>query len=153
MKIKLKDVAEMERIMKAAQAHAICRIIHAGDYDLGGVPYYLHPEEVARASDDATFKAVAFLHDTVEDHPELISINFIRGFFDDEIADAVDAITKKDGETYWDYIDRVKQCDIARRVKIADLKHNMQRERLKDVQKDFRSLMDRYAKALTILGE
>ena len=153
MKIKLKDVAEMEQIMKAAQAHAICALIHVGDYDKGGTSYRLHPEEVAAASDDPTFKAVAYLHDTVEDHPDSISIDFIRGFFDDEIADAVDAISKRDEEKYWDYIDRVKQCELARRVKIADLKHNMRADRLKDGDKGFDSLMRRYEKALSILEE
>lgn len=142
-----------QKALKAAQAHAICALIHIDDHDKGGAPYRLHPETVSEASDDLTFKAVAFLHDTVEDHPDKISIEFIRGFFDDEIADAVDAISRREEEKYWDYINRVKQCELARRVKVADLKHNMRTDRLKDGGKEFGSLMARYARALSILEE
>jgi (p)ppGpp synthase/HD superfamily hydrolase len=147
------DSKTFQKALKAAQAHAICALIHAGDYDKGGTPYRLHPEAVAAMSDDLTFKAVAYLHDTVEDHPDKISISFIRGFFDDKIADAVDAISRRGGEKYWDYIDRVKQCELAGQVKIADLKHNMRTDRLKDGGKGFDSLIKRYARALSILEE
>lgn len=147
------DYKTFQKALKAAQAHAICALIHIDDYDKGGVPYRMHPEAVAAMSDDPIFKAVAYLHDTVEDHPDKISIGFIRRFFDDEIADAVDAISRRGEEKYWDYIDRVKQCELARRVKIADLKHNMRTDRLKDGGKGLDSLIKRYAKALAILEE
>jgi hypothetical protein len=51
---------------------------------------------------------------------------------DDEIIDAIKAITrKKEEQYYFDFIKRVSQNDIARIVKIYDLEHNMDIRRLK----------------------
>ncbi|MDW0873148.1 hypothetical protein P2J40_14070, partial [Mannheimia haemolytica] len=65
------------------------------------------------------------------------SINDIRHIFGDVIADAVEAITKKQGESYFCYLDRVKSNPIAKVVKLADLTHNLCLERLpKITEKD-----------------
>lgn len=74
---------------------------------------------------------VALLHDILEDtdcsEQELIDIGC-----DDEIIDAIKAITRKDIEQYYfDFIERVSQNDIARLVKIYDLENNMDIRRLK----------------------
>ena len=145
-----KDVGD---ILKAAEALAICRLVHYGDLDKGGAPYHLHPEAVAGSSCDSIFKVVAYLHDVVEDHPEKISVEFIRGFFGDEIADAVDAISKRKDEPYKEYIARVKENELATEVKIADLKHNMRTDRLPDGGKGYESLMKRFSDALKYLTE
>ena len=136
-------------------ASVICRLIHYGDYDKGGVPYHLHPEAVARmfSWEDMELRTIAYLHDTVEDHPEKISIEFIREFFGDEIANAIDAISKRKNETYKEYINRVKQNELAKAVKVADLKHNMKVERLPNGGKGCESLFERYSDALKYLSE
>ena len=73
---------------------------------------------------------VALLHDILEDtdcsEQELRDIGC-----DDEIIDAIKAITrKKEEQYYFDFIKRVSQNDIARIVKIYDLEHNMDIRRL-----------------------
>ena len=153
MGMTLGEELKMRKVLKAAQAHAICMLIHQNDRDYGGAPYHLHPEYVADMLGDPILKAIAYLHDTVEDHPDVISIDFIRGLFDDDIADAVDAITRREGEQYFAYIDRVKQCEMARQVKLADLKHNMKTDRIRDGGTWVKGLMERYAKALAILED
>lgn len=40
---------------------------------------------------------------------------------------AWDAITRRDGETYREYIQRVKANPLARKIKIMDLTHNLER--------------------------
>ena len=72
---------------------------------------------------------VALLHDTLEDTDTTIDELKALGC-DDEIIDAVIAITRKHTETYFEFIDRVKKNDIAKLVKIKDLEHNMDVRRL-----------------------
>ena len=43
---------------------------------------------------------------------------------------AVDALTKRDGESYEAFISRLSTNPLARRVKLADLEHNMDVRRL-----------------------
>ena len=60
-------------------------------------------------------------------------------------------LTKKEGECYFDYIERVKQNDIAREVKLADLEDNMNLNRIQNVtQKDIQRV-EKYKKAKRIL--
>ncbi len=68
--------------------------------------------------------AVAFLHDVVEEG--VISLDALRelGFLQGTV-EAVDAISRRDGETYFGYIERVKLDNVARLVKIADLNDNL----------------------------
>lgn len=56
------------------------------------------------------------MHDVVEDTQITLSDLRIRGFNYD-VVEAVDAITKGDGEVYFEYLYRVKKNDIAKNVK------------------------------------
>lgn len=98
---------------------------HAGQ-TYGDQPYMFHVRAVwsriCRTSRDPLDEVVAVLHDVVEDSP--FTVDFIRAEFGPEVADAVDAITKREGEPYMDYIRRVARNLRARRVKLADLAEN-----------------------------
>ena len=85
---------------------------------------------------------VALLHDCVED--EVCTLHDIHQLFGQEIAEAVDAISRRDGEVYWNYIARAKENSIAREVKLADLSDN-----LRDCSS---SLRNRYLTAQAILS-
>lgn len=65
--------------------------------------------------------------------------------FSDEILGAVDAITRRKNEKYFDYIRRLSSNPIAKRVKIADMQENLSQGDL--------SLSTRYYKALKTLSE
>lgn len=101
---------------------------------------------------------VAVLHDVVEDFKgptsELIELRqHIYSQFGDRVYDAVDALTKGYGEDYTIYIERVALDWMARRVKIADLTHNMDTGRLPEgdiTEKDF-VRWDKYRRALVRL--
>ena len=58
-----------------------------------------------------------------------VTLDFIECFFGQEIAQAVNAITKRDGEWYDDYLTRVMQDEIAKRVKVADVAENLREDR------------------------
>ena len=94
-----------------------------------GKPYFeRHVEEVAGvvgAAYGATDEhvTVAYLHDVVEDTE--VTLDGLRLFFDETIVEAVDAITRREGETYFEFIDRVRKNDLATFVKSADLMVNL----------------------------
>lgn len=73
---------------------------------------------------DETGRVVAVLHDVVEDTD--CDLYMVRANFGDVVADAVDAITKRNGETRAQYIERCKSNGYARDVKICDSIFNME---------------------------
>ncbi len=95
---------------------------HAGQVDKAGLPYVTHPERVAARMKDRDGIIVGWLHDTVEDTG--LELEEVRRVFGPEIADAVDAISRREGEDWDAYLVRAKANPIARRVKISDLIDN-----------------------------
>lgn len=117
-------------------AKAIAKFSHRKQVDKAGVPYFRHPEAVASQLTDEKDKIVGWLHDVLEDTN--FSPGILRMIFGAEIIEALDAITHREGEPWEDYISRVEKNPIATRVKIADLTHNMDLNRLPVVtKKDF----------------
>lgn len=123
--------------MLITQAEQFATQVHQNQLDKAGQPYINHlkfvAELVANESDEVV--ATAWLHDSVEDTET--SLKEIAALFGQDIAESVSAITKRSGENYQNYLLRVKSNDIARKVKIADLTHNMDLNRLpKITEKD-----------------
>lgn len=133
------------------KAWEIARRAHRGQLDKTGEPYIRHSEYVARLMSADNQRTVAFLHDVAEDTP--LTLEDLRLSFPEEIIDAVDAITRRkdQGETYFDYIRRCRKNEIARVVKIADIKHNADSSRGDFDGRD--GLIKRGEKALRILEE
>ena len=92
---------------------------------------------------------VAFLHDVVEDGYATFDELQQRFDLNDEQMAALDAITRRKGEQYFDYIRRCKQNEMAKNVKLADLQHNITRC-AKDLPNRW-GLIRRYAKAYGML--
>ncbi len=123
--------------------------LHEGQTDRAGQPYVTHPERVAARMDTPEERVVGWLHDTVEDTD--LTLGEIEVFFGPETAAAVDAISRREGEAWEDYLERVKKNRVARAVKISDLIDNsnlsrLARVTLKDVERQ-----KKYNKALRYL--
>lgn len=105
-----------------------------GVKDKGGKPYIGHLIRVANGvplgNNDIVEKltAVGLLHDLIEDTKW--TEKDLRKEFPDDVVDAVVALTKVDGENYDQYVQRVMANELAIRVKISDLKDNMDVTRL-----------------------
>lgn len=125
---------------------------HRLQTDKSGQPYILHPLRVMTDFMLTTEveKVVAVLHDVVED--TAVTLQDIRDQFTDEVADAVDALSKREDELYKAFVMRAAENPIALKVKLADLRDNMRPERLKDPAK-FKSLMNRYEWAVRYLTQ
>ena len=104
---------------------------HERQVDKCGEPYYLHPLRIAahfQELNDADAAIVACLHDLAEDTS--CSLGYLEDRYPESIVDAVDAITRREDETYRQYIKRLCRNDIARRVKVEDIKDNLRSERM-----------------------
>ena len=101
---------------------------HQGQKDKAGRPYFTHPFTVAMKMDTEAEICTALLHDVVED--SRITVEYLRENFTPEISEAVDILTHRDGESYDDYILKIKANPLARKVKLADIDHNMDETRL-----------------------
>lgn len=92
------------------------------------------------------------LHDVVEDTN--VTVNDLKeAGFSDEVVSAVSTITKKVGEDYEEYLNRVKQNPIALRVKIADMEHNSDISRIPNPTEKDLKLLEKYKIRLKELRE
>lgn len=102
---------------------------HFGQSDKAGQPYILHPLRVMMrlAADDE--RIVAVLHDVVEDSNITLD-DLLKLGFSEEIVSALDCLTKREGEPYSGFLDRVSTNALARAVKIEDIRDNLDPARL-----------------------
>lgn len=103
---------------------------HRDQTDKAGQPYVLHPIRVMARCQALGMDAmiVAVLHDVVED--TTVTLATINSLFGDTISNAVDALTKRHGESYDDFLDRIKLNPLARLVKMQDIADNTDPDRL-----------------------
>lgn len=139
------------------RAAVLAAAAHQGQTDKVGEPYIEHPARVAQAVLDATgdeyATAVAWLHDVVEDTDVTLEDLYDLGY-PPEILDAVNAISKRKGEKFTDYYERVKANDLALVVKWHDVADNSNPARLARVAPDTRDrLRAKYERARAILSE
>ena len=104
----------------------------ADKFDKAGEPYIFHLERVAYPFRDDQFLFVAaLLHDLIEDCPDWTFEKLSEFGFHRRVVLAVEALTKRENETYEDFIHRIAENEDARKVKLSDLKDNMDLTRLK----------------------
>ncbi len=109
--------------MYAKRAFQVAKKAHEGQKDKAGVDYIYHPIKVASMMDTDIEKAVAYLHDVIEDTSMTIE-DLSQYGFPNVVIQAVDVLTKRNEESYDLYIQRVIQNSLAKKVKMADLMHN-----------------------------
>lgn len=120
---------------------------HAGQFDKGGKEYIGHPLRVMEMGQTEAEKIVGVLHDVIEDTSITIE-NLAEEGFSKEILDALLCVTKlSNNENYDHFISRVMTNPLAVKVKINDLKDNMDITRLKKVTKKDLERICKYQKA------
>ena len=126
---------------------------HAGQVDKGGHPYIEHPVAVAAKLDTEIEKCVGLLHDIIEDTEVTYEMLLEMGV-PKEVADKVLIMTHKPEDSYEDYIKRIAQDEVTRKVKMADMEHNMDLSRIPDpTQKDLDRIENKYRKWYGVLAE
>lgn len=144
-----KEIQRLENdLIKAIN---IALVAHSGQKDKGNNPYILHPLAVMNRVEGMKEKTIAVLHDIIED--TYITENDLRKLgFSEEIIETVLLLSKLDKkEDYIHYIKRVKKNELARKIKLADLKENMNLKRIPNpTEKDYKRVI-RYKKAYDLL--
>ena len=126
---------------------------HAGQVDKAGKPYILHPLTVAHSQTTEEGFVVGMLHDVVEDTTVTIE-DLKKEGFSNEVIEAVELLTHKEGEDYLDYVRRLKGNQLAKSVKLADLTHNSDLSRLPHTtDKDIARVHNKYWPAIAVLQD
>ena len=138
-----------------ATAYSFAETKHRGQFRDGGKPYITHPEAVAATFDDGPEKITAILHDVLEDTDataEEIRAMVTAGEIEPgPIMEALRLMTHAPETPYPEYIKAIAGNPVARRVKLADLKHNM--STLDELPEPRRSLLkSKYVEALDYLN-
>ena len=134
-----------------SMARIVASKAHRNQSDRAGVPYIKHPETVAAMVTTDEEKAVAYLHDVIEDTPLTLEDLKKQGF-PSTVINAVALLTKQKGQSYQDYLEGVKENALARKVKLADLKHNSDLTRLHVVTDADIKRYEKYQKAIAYLS-
>lgn len=112
-----------------AEAMNVAVNVHWNQLRWNGEPYLLHPIRVSQKQETLMGKVIGLLHDVIEDSPddefEENLRNRIPLIFGNRVYKAVDALTKREGESYQEYVERVAENPDAIPVKLADLEDNM----------------------------
>ena len=132
------------------RAIAIAATAHAGQMNKDGGPYILHPVRVMMRGDSPEAQMAGILHDVVEDTDWTLERLREEGF-PETVLEAVDALTHREGEEYFDYVARAGANAVARRVKLADLEDNMNVMRLAEVRDKDLERVRKYHKAWMLL--
>ena len=125
---------------------------HKGQTDKAEQPYILHPIRVMLSVKAENERMAAFLNDVVEDTVWKLE-DLQREGFPVPVLEAVEALTKRHGESRIEAARRARQNPIARVVKQADVADNMDLSRISDLtEKDFERLKQ-YKAVLKILTD
>lgn len=135
---------------KIKKAMNLAYIKHHKQFDKAGYPYITHLLHIAERMSDEDTTIVALLHDILEDtqvkEKDLEELGFSKN-----IIEAIKLLTHKKYTPYMEYIENLKNNDIAKKVKIEDLKHNLDLSRINDIKETDLKRIEKYKKALELL--
>ena len=126
---------------------------HHGVLDKNGAPYIFHPYEVASRMDDEISTAAALLHDVVEDTGLTFDDLRARGI-PEEVVVPLTYLTHDKDVPYMEYIEHIAENEVAVKVKLSDLRHNMDETRYCRPMDDYeRERQKKYERARDFLLE
>jgi len=157
MSIKSKLISKFTELLDGPltldKAIAIAVVAHAGQEDKGENAYIRHPLRVMEHLDSEDEMICGVCHDLVEDtfvnFEDLHDLHFTQ-----HQIKVINSVTKRDGETYPERIERVKKSYVGKKIKIHDIKDNSQLWRLKNRRLTEKDMIrqQHYIDALAELG-
>lgn len=124
---------------------------HMGQKDKSGIPYIFHPIHLAETMETEEECIVALLHDVVEDTD--VTFEELQKEFSSRIIEALKLLTHDKSVPYDEYILNLKENQIAKKVKLADLRHNSDKTRLEHLTPRDIMRNKKYEKAIKTLLE
>jgi (p)ppGpp synthase/HD superfamily hydrolase len=140
----------MTNIATVEDAVSIAARAHRGQKDKAGATYLLHPLRMMLRMDTEATMMAAVLHDVVED-TEWTFERLREAGFSEEVLEAIDCLTHREGESYQEFVERVRTNPIARQVKIADLEDNMNVRRINQIGPKELERLEKYHRAWRVL--
>lgn len=125
---------------------------YAGKIDKAGREYILHPLRLMAKMTTDCERAVALLHDVIEDS-DITAADLLAEGIPNEVVEAVLCLTKQAGENYSDFVQRAKQNTIARKVKLADIEDNINVLRLSTLTEKDLARVTKYHAAWQVLNQ
>jgi (p)ppGpp synthase/HD superfamily hydrolase len=107
-----------------ARAIELAASAHLHQTRKDGSPYILHPLRLMLQMPDPDSQMAAVLHDVVEDTPWTLEQLKAEGF-PGAVIEAVALLTHDDDTPYEEYVKKIATNTIARQVKLADLRDNL----------------------------
>jgi hypothetical protein len=144
------ELIEITRARLLARAVQIASEGHAGQTDKAGRPYIEHPLRLSDAATSAETKIVAVLHDVIEDTEWTLDALRREGF-PPRVVCAIDRLTRRETESYDEFITRVAGDRLAIEVKLLDLEDNADLGRLPVVTDRDRDRAAKYQRAIARL--
>ncbi len=132
------------------KALKLCFEAHKEQVDKTGMPYVFHPFHLAEQMDDELSTVCALLHDVVED-TDITFENLSEMGFPKEVVDVLKLLTHEESIPYMEYVKKISTNPTAKKVKIADLRHNSDTTRLNLVDEKAKQRCEKYKQALDIL--
>jgi len=133
-----------------AKAIQIASAAHENQVDKANAPYILHPIRLMLKFSSVEEQIVAVLHDVIEDSDMTID-DLRKKNFSDDVLTAVDLLTKKPGQDYQNYLEKISENNLARKIKIEDIKDNLNLTRLTSVSAQDLERAKKYHVALQFL--
>lgn len=134
------------------KALKLCFEAHKYQLDKSGMPYVFHPFHLAEQMEDEISTVCALLHDVVEDTSYTLKDLEEMGY-PAEVIEVLALLTHDEPVPYMEYVRKIAQNPIARKVKLADLAHNSDLTRLDEVDEKARKRVAKYAEARGFLME
>ncbi len=132
------------------KALRLCFDAHREQVDKTGLPYVFHPFHLAEQMKDEYTTVCALLHDVVEDTDYTLEDLRAMGY-PDEVVEALALLTHDPAVPYMAYVEEIAKNPIARKVKMADLRHNSDLSRMDEVDEWAVKRTEKYKKALAYL--
>lgn len=95
---------------------------------------------------------MALLHDVMED-TDVTAADLFGAGMSARVVEALELLCRNPAEPYLRYIERLANDPLARKVKVADLRHNSDLSRLDAVTPSDEERVRKYARALQILQD
>ena len=153
------NLEELRKVASYERALIIVSVMFKDSKDKNGEPYINHLLSVSNSLDVPIEKLVGLLHDIVEDTDTTFE-ELKEAGFNDSVIEALKLITKKDGENYSDFIDRIIDSNnmIALKVKLKDMENNMDPKRLNKLPQEIKEKLENkykpeYKKLIKKIGE
>lgn len=132
------------------KALKLCFEAHKDQVDKSGMPYVFHPFHLAEQMRDEVTTIVALLHDVMEDTDYTLE-DLERMGFPQEALEALALLTHDPWVHYMDYVKQIKKNPVAKAVKLADLRHNSDLNRLDVVDQKAIERAEKYHRAIALL--